>query len=110
MRAEQRRQWQAARTASSAQREAAVAVSESDRAAADRTDRQLLRHELIHQPLPMPAFDTVFVPEKSRHALTAPTSPRLHTKMRASVGAQLTRKQPGAQQKDPRSQRCSSRW
>ena len=111
VRAEQRREWDAARQAVSAQRSATQAAADTERVAAERVDRHHLRHSLVHQPLAMPAFDTVFVPEKSRHALTAPASPRLQTKLRASAGQPLKQQQPhSTRSSNAQWQRASSRW
>ena len=106
VRAEQRRQWEVARLAVSAERSVTVAAAETEKAAAERRDRRQIRHSLVHQPLPMPAFDTVFVPEKSKHTLTAPASPKLRTKLRASVGVQRSRPQHTTH---GQTARCSSR-
>ena len=111
VRAEQRRRWDAARSQVSAQRAVSAAAVENEKAAAERVDRRHLRHSLVHQPLPMPAFESVFVPEKSRHTLTAPESPKLQTKLRASVGQTLSRQQHNTATSSTQQRlRGSSRW
>ena len=111
VRAEQRRQWDAARSAESAEQSATAAAVDSGRLAAERRERRQQRQSLVHQPLPMPHFDAPFVPEKSKHSLTAPASPKLRTAQRASVGElTLSRRQQQPAAVAATRQRCSSRW